>query len=97
MTGLSKRLHDHIPSMNLINLFGLFVFTAGSPDSIRSVKIENTSGIRKLLLDEENVVRGIQIIGSYSIKGGIYLNLLNRRLKEPAFLLEKPYSALICA
>lgn len=95
MAGLSKRLHDHIPPMNLVNLFGLFVFAAGSPDGIRSVKIEDSSGIRKLLLNEDNVVKGIQIIGSYSIKGGIYLNLLDKTLKEPALLLEKPHSALI--
>lgn len=89
IAGLTKRLDAHIPDMNLINLFGLYIFSAGSPEGSVSVKKEDSSGIKKFILDDNNTLRGIQIAGKEALKAGLYLNLLGRTLKEPERLIKE--------
>lgn len=82
MIGISKKLDTHIPDMNLINLAGFYIFSGGSPVGTGSIKRQDSSGIKKFIFDEDNRVKGIQIIGNEALKGGLYLNLLGRSLKE---------------
>lgn len=89
MVGITKRLDSHIPDMNLINLFGAYIFSAGSPEGTDSVKEEDISGIKKFILDEDKRVKGIQIIGNEALKGGLYLNLFGRTLKEPKKIIKE--------
>ncbi len=87
MIRISKKLDAHIPDMNMINLFGLYIFSAGSPEGTGSVKREDSAGIKKFIFDEDNRLKGIQIIGNEALKGGLYLNLLGRVLKESQELI----------
>lgn len=89
MVGLTKKIDFHLPDMNLINLFGLYIFSAGSPEGTSSAKKEDGSVIKKFIFDEDNRVKGIQIIGNEALKGGLYLNLLGRTLKEPQEVIRR--------
>ncbi len=80
MVGAEKRIPEHLPDMNLINLFGLYIFSAGMPEGPKAIKREELSGIKKFILDEEERIKGIQIIGNASLKGGVYLNLLSHKI-----------------
>ncbi len=91
IAGISKRMDSHLPDMNLINLFGLYIFSAGTSEGERVIKREDPSGIKKLILNEDNQLRGIQIIGPASLKGGVYLSILGKKVKDPLLLLNRPY------
>jgi nitrite reductase (NADH) large subunit len=80
MVGVEKRIPEHLPDMNLINLFGLYIFSAGMPEGPKAIKREDLSGIKKFILDEEERIKGIQIIGKASLKGGLYLTLLSHKI-----------------
>jgi hypothetical protein len=50
------------------------------PEGPKAIKREDLSGIKKFILDEEERIKGIQIIGKASLKGGLYLTLLSHKI-----------------
>lgn len=88
MIGISKKLDSHIPDMNMINIFGLYIFSAGSPLGVRTIKKQDISGVKKIVLDDNDTVKGIQIIGKEGLRGGLYMNLLGRKVRDESVLLQ---------
>lgn len=89
MIGISKKLDSHIPDMNMINLFGLYIFSGGSPLGVSTIKRQDISGVKNIVLDDNDTVKGIQIIGNEGLRGGLYMNLLGRKVIDESALLQE--------
>ncbi len=96
MVGIKKAFREFIPRMNIINLFGMSILSAGSISGERFMKKEDSSGIKKIYLDQEDRLQGVQIIGDV-LKAGVLINLIGRRLKNPEVLLEEPNYGMLLA
>ncbi len=79
MVGQERKLDYFVPSVNLINLFGLYIFSAGSPEGKDFITWERGSSRGKVVLDQNGKIVGLQIIGPESLRGSLYLNLLERK------------------
>ncbi len=79
MIGIEKRYDIPLVDMNVVTLFGLSILSAGIQEGAKTIKVHDSKGIRKIYLDEDGLVAGVQLIGNVT-KGGLYLSLINKRL-----------------
>lgn len=79
MIGIEKRYDIPLVDMNVVTLFGLSVLSAGIQEGAKTIKVHDSKGVRKIYLDEDGLVAGVQLIGDVT-KGGLYLSLINKRL-----------------
>ncbi|MHB8232405.1 MAG: NAD(P)/FAD-dependent oxidoreductase [bacterium] len=79
MMGLKKRYAAPFTDMNVVTLFGLPVFSAGIQRGSKTLKHQDSKGIKKIYLDENECINGVQLIKDVA-KGGLYLSLINKRV-----------------
>jgi len=77
MIGAEKRFESHLEDMNVVTLFGLPVLSIGSQKGERILKREDSKGIVKIYIGEDERINGVQLIGD-TIRGGVYLSLMKR-------------------
>ncbi|MHB1664374.1 MAG: NAD(P)/FAD-dependent oxidoreductase [bacterium] len=79
MAGHENRYAVPFTDMNAVTLFGLSVLSIGIQRGLKMLKHQDSKGIKKIYLDENECINGVQLIGDVA-KGGLYLSLINKRV-----------------
>ncbi len=79
MAGGRKVFDSHLEDMNVLTLFGLPVLSLGMRKGSRVVNMDDSKGIVRLYIGEDEQVNGVQLTGDVS-RGGMYLSLMRRNV-----------------
>ena len=78
--GIKRRYAVSLIDMNTVTLFGMPILSVGIQKGVSMVKRRRDGkGIRKVYLDENGRINGVQLIGDVA-RGGLYLSIINRHI-----------------
>ncbi len=79
MVGIDCRVHSLPIDMNVIKLFGMYVASFGVPKGEKVIELYNGKTLRKIFLDRDEHIKGVQLIGSIE-KAGVYLSAMQKNI-----------------
>jgi nitrite reductase (NADH) large subunit len=81
IVGVERPMSSHFADMNVLTLFGTSYLSVGSLGGNEALSRTDASGDLLKVVVEDDVVRGVQMVGNVS-RGGLYAALIGRRLPE---------------
>ena len=81
---------DWIPeNLNVVRLFGLYVCSVGTTRASKEQKIKQNGLFKKVFLDEDSRLKGVEIVGTAE-RAGVYLAALQKATRISNDLLYRP-------